>query len=125
MIKNWNFHNLFIDFSSYTSSQNHPSDIDMSYIAKDDTWIIGEIKNEKGKLTKGQRSLLEKYVNNWKHNAICLFIVHDKYVQLGDKKVDAINCKVKEMYLKEEGFWRIPKKEITVKEILEYYDRRR
>lgn len=123
MIKNWNFHNLYIDFSSYTSSQNHPSDIDMSYIAKDKTWIIGEIKNERGKLTKGQRKLLEQYVNNWKYDAICLFIVHDKYVQNGDKKVDAINCIVKEMYLKEEKEWRVPKKEITVKEILEYYDR--
>lgn len=121
MIKNWNFHNLYMDYSSYTESDNHPSDIDMFYIGKNDTLIIGEIKNERGKLINGQRKLLEKVVNNWKYDAMCLFITHNKYVQNGDKKVDVPNCYIKEYYWKQVGKWVFPKEETKVKEVLERY----
>ena len=61
MIKNWDFHNLYMDYSSMYNTNDHPSDIDMFYIGKDNILIIGEIKNEKGKLLKGQRKILEKF----------------------------------------------------------------
>ena len=44
MIRNWNFHNLYMDYSSYVDTNNHPSDIDMFYIGKNQTLIVGEIK---------------------------------------------------------------------------------
>lgn len=122
MINNWNYHNLYMDYSSMYG-KNHPSDIDMFYIGKDDILIIGEIKNEQGSLHTGQRKLLEKVVNNWKYDAICLFIIHDKYVQLGDKKVDVPECYVKEYYWKKFKKWVKPQKDIKVKEILEKYKR--
>lgn len=121
MIKNWDFHNLDMDYSSYTKSNNHPSDIDMFYIGKKDILIIGEIKNEKGKLNIGQKRILEKLVNNWKQDAICLFITHNKYVQKGDKKVDVPNCYVKEYYWKKAKRWAIPKQKTKVKDVLERY----
>ena len=119
MIKNWNFHNLYMDYSSYTKSNNHPSDINMFYIGKDDTLIVGEIKNERGKLIGGQRTLYEKICNNWKYDAIALFIVHNKYVQYGDKKVDVPNCIIREYYYN--GKWHTPIKETKVREVLEKY----
>ena len=121
MIKNWNFHNLYMDYSSMFDTDNHPSDIDMFYIGKDNILIVGEIKNEKGILREGQRRLLEKIVNNWKKDAICLFITHDKYVQNGDKKVDVPNCYVREYYWKKAGKWVMPKQPTKVIDVLERY----
>lgn len=121
MIKNWNFHNLYMDYSSYTESNKHPSDIDMFYIGKNNTLIVGEIKNEKGKLIGGQRMLYEKICDYWKYDALALFIIHNKYVQNGDKKVDVPNCEVKEYYWKKAKKWIIPKDKIIVKDVLERY----
>lgn len=119
MIKNWNYHNLYMDYSSYTESNEHPSDIDMFYIGKNNMLIVGEIKNELGKLEGGQRKLYEKLVDGWKYDGIALFIVHDKYVQNGDKKVDVPECKVREYYYK--GNWHKPKRDLKVKEVLKKY----
>ena len=119
MIKNWNYHNLYMDYSSYTNSSNHPSDIDMFYISEDNTLIIGEIKNELGTLKGKQKKLIEKIINGWKYEGIALFIIHNKYVQNGDKMVDVPNCKVKEYYYKNK--WHKPKKETKVKDILKKY----
>lgn len=121
MIKNWNFHNLYMDYSSMFDTNNHPSDIDMFYIGKDDILIIGEIKNEQGILREGQRKLLEKIVNNWGKDAICLFIVHNKYVQNGDTMVDVPNCYVREYYWKRKGEWVYPREPTKVMDVLEKY----
>lgn len=120
MIHNWNYHNLYMDYSSMYD-KDHPSDIDMFYIGKDDILIIGEIKNEKGSLLNGQRRLLEKVINNWKYDGICLYITHNKYVQYGDTKVDVPECYVKEYYWKKLKKWVKPQKDIKVKEVLEKY----
>lgn len=124
MIKNWDYHELHMDFSSMYDGGDHPSDIDMFYICKDNTLIIGEIKNAKGTFTDGQRRLLARVLNCHKYDAVGLYITHDKFVQNGDKEVDVSKCKVQEVYLKCEGFWRQPKKIVIVKEILEYYKQR-
>ena len=120
MIHNWNYHNLYMDYSSMYG-KDHPSDIDMFYIGKDDILIIGEIKNEKGSLLNGQRRLLEKVINNWKYDGICLYITHNKYVQNCDKKVDVPECYVKEYYWKKLKKWVKPQKDIKVKDVLEKY----
>ena len=121
MIKNWNFHNLYMDYSSMYKGNNHPSDIDMFYLGKDNTLILGEIKNEKGKLMNGQRKLLERIINGWNGDGLILFIVHDKYVQNGDKKVDVPECYIREYYWKRNNKWQVPKDNIKVKEVLEIY----
>ena len=121
MIKNWDFHNLYMDYSSMYRGTNHPSDIDMFYIGKDNVLIIGEIKNEKGKLMEGQRRLLERLINGWKDDGLILFIVHNKYVQNGDKKVNVPECYVKEYYWKKNKRWMIPREKIKVKEVLDIY----
>ncbi len=119
MIKNWNYHNLYMDYSSYTNSNEHPSDIDMFYIGKNNFLIVGEIKNELGRLEKGQRKLYKQLIDGWKYDGVALFIIHDKYVQNGDKKVDVPNCEIREYYYK--GKWYIPKNKIKVKDILNKY----
>lgn len=124
-IRNKNYLNLHLDFSSYTDTNDHPSDIDMSYIVpKDNTWIIGEIKNKDGELKEGQRCLLEKYVNNWKNDAICLFITHDKYFQNGDRVVYVMDCQVREFYYKYEQRWRKPRQYTKVKDVMKYFKER-
>ena len=122
MIRNWNYHNLYMDYSSYANTNNHPSDIDMFYIGKDKTLIVGEIKNELGKLVGGQRKLYEQLIDGWKYDGIALFIVHDKYVQRGDTKVDVPNCLVREYYYK--GKWHQPQRDLKVMEVLEKYKER-
>lgn len=119
MIKNWDYHNLNIDYSSYTKGNVHPSDIDMMFLCDDKTLIIGEIKNELGELKGKQRELYEDIVNGWKYDGIALFIVHNQYVQYGDTKVDVPECYVKEYYYK--GKWNKPHKPIKVKDVLDKY----
>ena len=118
MIKNWKQHNLHMDYSSWTGNNNHPSDIDMFYLCKDDTLILGEIKNEmydREKWAK-QKKILQRVIDNYKKDAIYFFITHDKYVENGDTYVDVPNCYVKEYYYK--GNWHKPKNDLKVKEVL-------
>lgn len=100
---------------------HHPSDIDMFYLGKGKVLIIGEIKNEKGTLQKGQRRILEKIAEGWKHDSLVLYIVHDKYVQRGDTMVNVAECYVREIYYKKIHAWRKPRKPTKVKEIIAYY----
>lgn len=122
MIKNWNYKNLHLDYSSMYEGNNHPSDIDMFYLTRDETLILGEIKNESYNKDgwEKQKKVLQKVIDNYKKEALYLFIVHNKYVQKGDTKVDVPNCQVKEYYYK--GKWRIPTEFTTVKKVLEKYN---
>jgi len=117
MIANWDQKNLHMDYSSMYEDK-HPSDIDMFYIRKDGMIIFGEIKNEtydKDKWDR-QKKLFEYLIDNIKVKAVYIFVVHNKYVENGDKKVDIPNCYVNEYYYK--GKWHKPNKEIKVKEVL-------
>lgn len=113
-----------MDFSSMFNGNDHPSDIDMFYLCNDWTLIIGEIKNECGVFSDGQRNLITKVLRSHRADAVGLFITHNKYAQNGDTKVDVSSCYVKEIYIKSENVWRKPKKPVTVKEILNYYKER-
>lgn len=124
MIKNWEYHELYMDFSSMFDGNDHPSDIDMFYLCDDGTLILGEIKSVLGRFNDGQRKLLTKVLKMHKRDGVGLFITHDKLVQNGDKVVDVSECWVSEIYIKNEGEWRKPKKPVTVKQILNYYKER-
>ena len=110
-----------MDFSSMYQGNNHPSDIDMFYLGRNHTLVVGEIKNEHGLLNDGQRRLLAELVRGWGYDAIAVFITHNKLYQNGDRKVDVPSCYVKELYTKAEKKWRSPKKLLTVRELLEWY----
>lgn len=121
MIKNWVQHDLYMDFSNMDYGRGQPSDIDMFYIGKDNTLIIGEIKNERGHFSDWQKKLLTTIADNYKYNAIILFIQHNKRVEDGDKSVDITYCEVKEIYYKNEKKWRIPKHMTFVGDVIQYY----
>lgn len=106
------------------NGNDHPSDIDMFYLCKDRTLIIGEIKSERGTFNDGQRWLITDLLNMHKGDGIGLYITHDKLVQNGDKVVDVSVCPVVEIYIKNEGVWRKPKKPVSVNGILKYYKER-
>ena len=120
MIKNWDFLNLKMDFSSMWSNGEHPIDIDMCLVGRNNFLLIGEIKNERGLLLDRQRRIIETIIEGWKDNALAIFVTHDQYVQRGDQIVDVSQCRVKEMFLKTEGEWRKPKKPRTVREVVDY-----
>ena len=117
MIASWEQKDLRMDYSSMYG-QDHPSDIDMFYVRKDGMIVFGEIKNEKYDRDKWekQRKLFEYLIDNIKVKAVYILIVHDKYVQKGDKKVDIPDCYVNEYYYK--GKWNRPIKATKVKEVL-------
>lgn len=120
-VKNWEFRNLYMDFSSMYEGNDHPSDIDMVYIGRDQFLIIGEIKNERGFLSYGQRKLLESFINGWRTDGMALYITHNKYVQHGDNTVDVSECFVQEIYYRELGKWVKPRNPTKVADIIEYY----
>lgn len=119
MIRNWKEHSLRLDFSGMRFGNAQPSDIDMVFIGKNDTLVIGEIKNERGELKYGQRKLIEKYVDNWKRDAIAIFVKHDRYVQDGDTYVDVSRCEVVEYYYHKK--WHIPRHYTTAYDVIEKY----
>lgn len=122
MIKDWKSLNLKVDYSSMFNSYIHPLDLDMWYIATDDTIIIGEIKNENYNPNswESQKAYLNKLLHRIQGNVICLFIVHNKKYQNGDELIDVPSCIVKEYY--KNGKWYIPNKEIKVKEVFKKYE---
>lgn len=102
MIKNWEQRNVETDFSSMYGKK-HPMDIDLFYLSEDNTLILGEIKNEIGHLSYGQKSLYEKLCNGWKYNAVFMYIVHNNFVETGSYRIDIPKCKVKYIYYKVNG----------------------
>lgn len=130
MIKDWNEHGLVMDFSSIYDGNDHPSDIDMFYIGKDDNGqdvlILGEIKNEQGTLKEGQKNLLERLAKGFKGKALVLYITHRKDVHKGDRVVNVGNCFVEQYYFKGYSLnpqWFIPQEPTTVKEVIDRYRR--
>lgn len=121
MIKDWEYHSLYMDFSSMYEDGNHPSDIDMFYLGKDGVLIIGEIKNRQGRLKHGQRKILESLAEGWSNDALVLFITHNSFWQKGDRTVDVGECKVQEIYYKSLHKWRRPRNYTTVRQVIDYY----
>jgi len=119
MIKDWDEHNLHMDFSHIDTAQGHPSDVDMWYITPTNFLIVGEIKNERGTFTDAQRRLLKKLIDHHKGNGTILYITHNKDVHRGDRIVDVSRCVVKEYYWN--GKWRTPKKPTTVNEAFQKF----
>lgn len=118
MIRNKAQQKLFMDFSHILSGGGKVSDIDMVKVLRNGFVIIGEIKNEGGTLSQGQRALLEGFIDNSKSGGAILYITHNKRVEDGDTEVNVAECQVKEYYYKpkdkEKGSWLIPKEWTSV-----------
>lgn len=112
MIRNWQEHNLYMDFQNIDTPRGKPSDVDMFYIASNNFLIISEIKNGKGTFTDGQRALFKKLIDNHKGGGTILYITHNKDVHKGDTVVDVSQCKVEEYYWY--GKWVKPRQYTTV-----------
>lgn len=128
VIKNWEYKTLQMDFSSMFDEHNHPSDLDMIFIGKDErgreVLIIGEMKQANyGTLKDGQRHLLEHIANNYKHPCIVLYITHQESIQKGDRKVDVSRCKVEEYYYSPLKTWAYPYYHTTVMDVIDKYRR--
>lgn len=122
MIKDWNAHNLWMDFSNVDVPSGRPSDIDFFYIVPE--WIeyvggfliLGEIKNSQGRFTDEQRRLYIQLINNHKQGGVLFYITHNKMWQDGDRKVDVAYCQVEQYYY--HNMWRTPKQYSTVNDMI-------
>lgn len=103
---------LFMDFSHLTSNT---CDIDLVH-AFGKHYIFGEIKNEKGTLSDGQRWFLENLCNSLNCESACLYITHNKTWQDGDTSVDVAEAQVASYYLN--GSWHKPKHYTTVEDAI-------
>lgn len=117
MVRNWEEHSLYMDFSNLTVGKAHPSDIDMFWMGKNHL-VFGEIKNECGTFGEGQLRMFEKLVNGYNGSAILLLITHDKYVQNGDTVVDVSTCPVIKYYYHDA--WHVPREVTTVKQFIDW-----
>jgi len=125
MIKNWDFKDMEMDFSSMYDYNNHPSDIDLFYMGKDeqgdDVLILGEIKQTNGLFRDGQRRLLEQFARKWQGTSFILYIRHNKDYKKGDRAVDVGNCRVEEYYYSKAHRWVQPKCYLTVRDVIDTY----
>ena len=122
MIRNWEEHDLHMDFTNLAiQGRGQPSDIDLFYMGRDKTLIIGEIKYRKGFFSDGQRYLLESVIKGYKYEAICLYIVHDHDIheENDSDSVDVAECEVREYFW--HGHWRTPAHYTTVRDVIEYF----
>ena len=121
MIKSREYQALFMDYSSMYGDK-YPSDIDMVYLCNDGFLILGEIKNIYGEFKPAQKNvyvtIMDTY-NKGGKGGMVLYIVHDKFVQYGDKVVDVPSCEVKKYYFK--GKWHYPRQKLLVKDVLQKY----
>ena len=119
---------LEMDFSSMYDDKNHPSDIDLFFLGKDeegnDILILGERKwRRKGLIFNGQKRLLEAFAKRYKDPCIILHITHNECWQNGDKSVDVGKCFVEEYYYSKIDDWVIPQHYTTVKDVIDKYRR--
>lgn len=125
MINNWDYKEMQMDFSSMYDDNNHPSDIDLFYLGKDeqgdDVLILGEIKQTNGLFRDGQRRLLEQFARKWQGTSLILYIRHNKDYKKGDRVVDVANCRVEEYYYSKAGRWVQPKTYLTVRDVIDTY----
>lgn len=98
---------------------NHPSDIDMFFLTDANFLCVAEIKNERGRFSPSQRKRLERLVDGWMADGVCLYVTHDKYVQNGDTEVNVADCFIQEIYYKSIHKWVKPKKPTKVLRVIE------
>lgn len=119
MIRDWDEHNLHMDYSSIGVVC---SDIDMLHVTRSGFLVLGEIKNSRGTFSDGQRRLLSGIVDRHKGGGTVLYITHDRDVHQGDSVVDISTCLVEEYYW--QGEWITPYKFITVKDAMKKLEER-
>lgn len=92
------------------------TDIDAMIEYKDKYYIFIEVKHTNGKLTTGQKILLERLVDsisNKKRKAIALVAKHSvRYPE----NIELTDCEVTDFYYK--GVWKKPKKLTRVNEVV-------
>ena len=117
MIRDWEEHNLHMDFSKIDVPTGKPSDVDMYYILPSGFVIIGEIKNQMGHLKPFQKKLLSRLVDELKDGGTVLYIIHDTDVHTGGSEVNIAECLVQEYYWN--GEWREPQVPTTVNKAIQ------
>lgn len=117
MIRDWDEHNLHMDFSNINVPHGKPSDIDMWYILPSGFVILGEIKNHSGQFKPFQKQLLCRLVDELQNGGTILYIIHDQDVHMGATEVNIANCLVQEYYW--QGEWIEPRVPITVNKAIQ------
>lgn len=102
----------------------HPTDIDGIIEYKDSEYIIFEIKFGSADVPYGQKLAIERMVNDFRRvgkQAVAFICEHT--VRDIETPVVAAWCKVREIYSGEEGSWKTPIKEVTLRDAVDSFQR--
>jgi len=98
------------------------SDIDFCMEYHDSVWVIGEVKGKDVVVPKGQRTLLQRFVNMARDSgkrAIAIVVEH--HVWNCREMVQLKDCQVLEYYTSETGRWAYPRRPYYVEEMIDQY----
>ena len=113
-----------ISFHNLKFGDCAPTDVDMIMDCKGMAWIVGELKYAGADCDYGQRLALERFVeNSAAFGKPAYAIIADHYVDDPEEDVDAAAAIVREIKCGY-GRWQPPKKQITVREALEWIEKK-
>ena len=96
-----------------------PSDIDLVMEARDECWIIAEIKTEGKEVPTGQRLMLERLYNDLEKSGkpvLCVVANHNHPV---DEDIDAANCIIEKAWNGKR--WVKAKRKATLKYAVDWF----
>lgn len=98
----------------------YPTDIDALIEYHDMEYIVLEVKFDKTKVPFGQRLAIQRMVDDFtKAGKRAIALVAEHYSSDPRIPVIAANCRVRELYYGEEGEWRAPTHELSVREAVD------
>lgn len=120
-IKNPYYAKQLVDFQGLGLDGGiYPTDLDALIEYHDTEYILVELKFEKAKVPYGQRLAIQRMIDDFTRagkRAIALVAEHN--VPDPRKSVIAAHCRVRELYYGEEGRWREPTHELTVRQAVD------
>lgn len=102
----------------------YPTDIDGVIEYKDSKYIIFEVKYGDSEIPIGQRLALQRMVDDFtKSGKQAIVLICSHTVKNPNKPVVMAWCNVREIYYGDEKRWRIPNREIKVREAIDCFQK--
>jgi hypothetical protein len=105
-----------LNFQGLCNKKIHPTDVDFALEVNNQYLILGEVKLEGVKFTKGQEIMLERMADRWGHGSVILYVRHNTPVE---EQVHLRECLVEKYYYARE--WKVPKIPTTVGNAIEAF----
>lgn len=110
------------DFSGLQWGKITPTDIDGVIEYQNRAYIFLEIKYQDAELPDGQRIAIERLVDDvYKSGKKSIAIIAQHEIYNTKDSIPVAECRVREIYLYTEKYWRKPKRNITVKQLIDSF----